>query len=194
MKIDHSKIKELQSSIDHWLDGIKDAVMCGGDIRDNVCDQIDEIRKIMNQWNALNMMPAEKEIIPDYKYDYLKLADRALDKKPEDLHESDNRYIWMAKVYAYIKRTMRERNDLPGPDADRHAIFCYIDDILTSMPLFHEYEKHYSNSMIRVADDITTEIETQRAKNPQLDIFTIQSTNNNGSQKRKAGNRKKGHN
>lgn len=184
MKIDHVKIKELQAVIDYFLTGIKEAVLHGGDILENIDDQCNECRRQINEWNALNMMPKEKEIIGDMEHSYLKAAEKALYKHADDMNQADNRVIVMARVYAYVKRMIREGNDVPGPAADRSDIFCYVDNIMTAMPLAKDYFNAWPYAMITVSDDIVTEIENQRLKNPQLDIFTIQ-TNDNATKPRK---------
>lgn len=173
MKIDHDKVRDLQSMINYFLDGIREAAFMGGDIRDNIADQIDECRRRMNEWNAENIIIKEKDGVPDDgHHDFMKRAEKALYKKPDDLDQGDRRAIVMMKFYAFTKRVIKERGNMPGPGVDRHALFCYVDCIMAEADNFRDMEKQYSNSLLLVCDVIVTEITNDRAANPQLDIFT----------------------
>lgn len=171
MKVESEKIKELLSGIEHYLYGIQDAVRCGGDVLDNISDQCNEVRKLMNEWIALNIIQKSNPIIPDTDLPYLKISENALKKNQEDITQNETICIVQSKCYAYVKRTIRERNDLPDIGSTQHELFCYVDNLLFEPSIYKEYAKVYFYSMTKVVDDIVKEILLDRSKNNQLTLL-----------------------
>jgi hypothetical protein len=207
MKIDIEKINDLQSIFNYFLDGIKEAVLMGGDIRENCCDQIDDCRKKINEWNTLNIMPAEKEIVPDQKHIYLQRANEVYKKRDEleeenkrelfnnihytekQLTHSEKTIIIQASIYAYIKRIMREKNNIPLT-SDRSILNSYVDDIMFTPIIHQEYFKYYTTAMNHVLMDIVDEIIEDRNKVPQISLFNEQQTNLTEKKTKKNGHKK----
>lgn len=172
VKVEAVKVTELQEVISYYLDGITEAIRMGGDVRDNIIGQCEDCKRKINEWNALNIIPAEKEKVPtDEKHNYLKTAEYALNKDPDEVTLHERKCILQAKCYAFLKRTMREKNDIPGPEATEQDIFAYVDVMLFEMPLFREYEKQYYHSMMQVIEDVVKEVINERKANQQLEFF-----------------------
>lgn len=172
MKIEHSKINDLRSVIEYFITGIKEAAAMGGDVLENIQGQCDDCSRQVNEWYALNMMPAEKEAAPDRAHYYLDHAVIAGKKNHEDMDLYDFKCIVMSDLYRFVKRSIREqKDDMPGPAAGRMDIFNWVDELLHKMPGITEYQKHYTYSIIDVCDDVVNDIMEHRKQNKQLEFF-----------------------
>lgn len=187
-KIDIEPVKELVKQMEYYLDGIRDAVRTGGDILENIDGQAEDAKKILLAFAALQLIEKPTKELDDREHSYLKAVEGILKKmdiaksgwvdqvldpslKVDDLSHNETRQLIQAKAYAYIKRMLRERNNMPGPGASKNDIMWHVEGVLYDEDLFRKYEKHYYHSLQQVIDDITEEIWKHRTDNPQGELF-----------------------
>lgn len=175
MKVKSEYINELISQVGYYMDGIREACRMGGDVLDNIEGQAEEVKKLLINFKATHLVPVETDVAPDRNYGYLKATEKILseDKPPSDLTGEENKQLTMAKIYAWLKRSIREKKDLPAPGSSREMIFNYVDAILCDWEMYRHYEKFYFYSMMQVLEDIVNEIMDHRKNNPQTTLFRL---------------------
>jgi hypothetical protein len=171
MKVKTENITELLNQVAWYMDGIQEACRMGGDILPNIDGQAGEVKKILVNFRATHLAPAETENIPDGKHSYLKVMGRILAENKTELTSDENASVVMAKLYAWLKRTIREQKDMPGPGAKREEIFQYVDSLLCSWEMYRHHEKGFYYSMMKVLDDVVCEIMEHRNNTPQQKLF-----------------------
>ncbi len=173
MKLKAELIIELIDQVAFWIDGIKDTCHLGGDVIGNISGQADEVKKILIQFRAIHLVKPEIDPVPDQKRSYLIVAEKILseNKAQSELTLQESSCLMQAKLYAWIKREIRERKDLPGPESTEHDVMCYVDNIMYEWELYKSLEKNFYYTLNNVVLDITAEIIEQRSNNQQLKFF-----------------------
>jgi hypothetical protein len=173
MKLKAEPIIELINQVSYWIDGIKETCRMGGDIIGSIDGQVDEIKKLLIQFKASHIVQPEADPVPDYKRHYLGTAEKILsqNKAQSELTRQESMCLIQAKLYSWIKRTIRERKDMPGPESSDHDIMCYVDNIMAEWEHYRAYEKDFYYTLNQVVLDITEEIVEQRKLNQQQKLF-----------------------
>jgi hypothetical protein len=136
MKIKLEQLKELLYHIDYYLAGIKKTCRMGGDVLLNIEDRADELRKLLVQLRASSLVTPADNILPDKKIAYLSVIEQLMNEPPQShfsLSIRESTALWQPKLYHWSKRTIRERNTVPGADATEHDLFCYVDAMASKM-------------------------------------------------------------
>ena len=146
----------------------------GGDVLPNIEGQAEALEKMLVQFKASYLVSPGDEILPNKKTTFLTIVDTLL-KEPAksqfSLSIRESTALWQSKLYHWIKRTIRERNTIPGAEATEHDLFCYVDGIASEWDLYKELANTCMYSIDQVIRDITDEIIEQRKRHPQQVLF-----------------------
>lgn len=160
------EIKNLLQIINHSLDGIQDAIKSGDDgLISNIDDQVTQLKKELNIWIDTTYPKKEINHIKD-SVDYLKLQ-----------NSNNGKDQWAAKMYLYIKRKIREDNEiadiLDKVDLANH-ITCYIVELNDhNTKIFFD---SYVYTGLKIVDDIVNEIIEHRNTHKQTNLFNDSKT------------------
>ena len=172
MKVDSKFIIELINDVSWYAVGIKETCQMGGDVFENISQQADEIKKMLIKFQASYLTKEDRTTPVDKSYSYLKIMEKALRNKDihnDPLSPEENVAIVQAKVYSFIKRTIRD-NGIPE-GLNSFDLRIYIENLLYNWQYFKTHEKNFLYSIYDVCVDITNEIIEFRKKNPQLKLF-----------------------
>lgn len=173
MKIEHKHVIEIIDQLNFLADGIVDAIRLGGDILGNIEQQALQMKLILLNFRAEHLTIKEDKLPPDSKFDYLKRIEQLMQSPSFDqnnLSPSDLTAWVQTLAYKYTKNILRNM-PLPTPSASEIDIRHHVDNALCDWPKFKHYEAGFFYSLMKVIDDITSEIILYRERNPQQSLF-----------------------